>query len=253
MPAIAGAATTDSVEAGCAETAIQVCRTVFVPANAPPVSDKLCARETIGCAQIKTQKLKTEHPVLKEQKRNNGQFQTGTSGNPSGRPRGSRNRATLLMEAFSPLIYRWTRFPSRPQFPLLARRTRATAPTASIANPSSVIEAGSGTPGGSGGSYVKFPKPYITGPPSKLIVAVVNGKTVPDENVPAAIPVPRSAVAKDTGFPPSRTTLPVGVTPTPKSMSNDKKVDGWSKARVIVVSPGPCNPLTISPAFTGAP
>jgi len=37
--------------------------------------------------------------MSKEQKQNNGQFPKGTSGNPSGRPRGSRNRATLLMEA----------------------------------------------------------------------------------------------------------------------------------------------------------
>src|SRR3954465_13674534 len=34
-----------------------------------------------------------------EKKENNGQFAKGTSGNPAGRPAGSRNRATVLMEA----------------------------------------------------------------------------------------------------------------------------------------------------------
>jgi hypothetical protein len=34
-----------------------------------------------------------------ERKKNNGQFSRGTSGNPAGRPSGSRNKATLLMEA----------------------------------------------------------------------------------------------------------------------------------------------------------
>jgi hypothetical protein len=34
-----------------------------------------------------------------ERKKNNSQFARGTSGNPSGRPPGSRNHATLLMEA----------------------------------------------------------------------------------------------------------------------------------------------------------
>ena len=37
--------------------------------------------------------------MSKERKNYNGQFSKGTSGNPSGRPQGSRNRATLLMEA----------------------------------------------------------------------------------------------------------------------------------------------------------
>ena len=32
-------------------------------------------------------------------KKSSGQFAEGTSGNPSGRPAGSRNKATLLMEA----------------------------------------------------------------------------------------------------------------------------------------------------------
>jgi len=35
----------------------------------------------------------------RKSKTNNGRFPRGTSGNPSGRPQGSRNRATLLMEA----------------------------------------------------------------------------------------------------------------------------------------------------------
>ena len=34
-----------------------------------------------------------------ENKKDNGQFARGTSGNPAGRPKGSRNHATLLMEA----------------------------------------------------------------------------------------------------------------------------------------------------------
>ena len=37
--------------------------------------------------------------MLTEINNNNGQFEKGTSGNPAGRPKGSRNRATLLMEA----------------------------------------------------------------------------------------------------------------------------------------------------------
>ena len=34
-----------------------------------------------------------------ERTKNSGQFSKGTSGNPSGRPAGSRNHATLLMES----------------------------------------------------------------------------------------------------------------------------------------------------------
>ena len=48
-------------------------------------------------------------------------------------------------------------------------------------------------------------------------------------------------------LPASSATLTVGATFSAKSMSKDKKVDGWSKVRVIVVSPGPCSALPIAP------
>ncbi len=40
-----------------------------------------------------------EATSVTEQTRTNGRWAKGTSGNPTGRPRGSRNRATLIMEA----------------------------------------------------------------------------------------------------------------------------------------------------------
>jgi hypothetical protein len=92
---------------------------------------------------------------------------------------------------------------------------------------------------------------------SKLMTAVVNGDSAfaPDENVPMAIPELSGSLVENEPleFPPLNSTFPFGVTPIPKLMSKDKKVDGLSKVSVIVVSPGPCSAWLIAPQFTGAP
>ena len=59
----------------------------------------LTESDYLRSAKKRKKPIRRERNMLTQEKPNNGQFTKGTSGNPGGRPPGSRNKATLLMEA----------------------------------------------------------------------------------------------------------------------------------------------------------
>src|SRR5450755_506398 len=58
-----------------------------------------CSAKPASAKSVKFNSGWEERLMSTEGKENNGQVAKGTSGNPAGRPTGSRNHATLLMEA----------------------------------------------------------------------------------------------------------------------------------------------------------